>query len=75
MSEGAGDAVSVAADIAERTGVRARPTILGHAQRAAPPTHEDVALGVAAGRAAADALARGESVLITLPDAHAAPLA
>jgi 6-phosphofructokinase 1 len=74
MSEGAGDAVSVAARITERTGVRARYTILGHAQRAAPPTPRDLALGDAAGRAAAALLARGETGFVTLPDAVTAPL-
>ena len=74
MSEGAGDAVAVAARITERTGVRARYTILGHAQRAAPPTPRDLALGEAAGRAAAALLARGETGFVTLPDAVTAPL-
>jgi 6-phosphofructokinase 1 len=74
MSEGAGDAVSVAAEITARTGVRARYTILGHAQRAAPPSLDDVALGVAAGRAAAAALTDGRGGFVTLPDVRLAAL-
>jgi 6-phosphofructokinase 1 len=74
MSEGAGDAVSVGARITQLTGVRARYTILGHAQRAAPPTPRDLALGEAAGRAAAALLARGETGFVTLPGAVTAPL-
>jgi 6-phosphofructokinase 1 len=74
MSEGAGDAVSVGARITAATGIRARYTILGHAQRAAPPTARDLALGDAAGRAAAALLAAGETGFVTLPDVVRAPL-
>jgi 6-phosphofructokinase 1 len=70
MSEGAGDAVSVSARITELTGIRARYTILGHAQRASPPTLRDLAMGEAAGRAAAALLARGETGFVTLPQAR-----
>src|SRR4051812_34885963 len=52
MSEAVGDAVSVAAALAESAGVRVHPTILGHAQRAATPSELDLALGRAAGRSA-----------------------
>jgi 6-phosphofructokinase 1 len=74
MSEGAGDAVSVGARITAATGIRARYTILGHAQRASPPTARDLALGDAAGRAAAALLARGETGFVTLPGVTVAPL-
>ena len=66
MSEAAGDAVRVAEALAPRTGLRVHPTIVGHAQRAATPTPLDLALGEAAGRAAVDALLRGESTLVAL---------
>jgi 6-phosphofructokinase 1 len=64
LSEGAGNAVEVAADLALRSGVRVHPTILGHAQRAAAPTALDRRLGLAGGRAAAELLAAGHSVFV-----------
>jgi 6-phosphofructokinase 1 len=66
MSEAVGDAVAVAAALAQRAGVRVHPTILGHAQRAATPTERDLAMGRAAGRAAVDALAEGRSAFVAL---------
>jgi 6-phosphofructokinase/myo-inositol catabolism protein IolC len=66
MSEAVGDAVRVAETLATRSGLRVHPTILGHAQRAATPSPLDRALGQAAGRAAAGALAAGESTFVGL---------
>jgi 6-phosphofructokinase len=66
MSEAVGDAVRVAEALAERSGLRVHPTILGHAQRAATPSALDRALGLAAGRAAVSALAAGESTFVGL---------
>ena len=66
MSEAAGDAVRVSEALRERAQIRVHPTILGHAQRAATPSAVDLALGEAAGRAAVDALLRGESAFIGL---------
>lgn len=66
MSEAVGDAVSIAAELAERTGIRVHPSILGHAQRAATPSPRDRAVGDAAGRSAVDALAGGRSVVMTV---------
>ena len=68
MSEAVGDAVRIGEELAARSGVRVHPTILGHAQRAAPPSAHDLATGHAAGRAAADALANGRSTFIGLDD-------
>ena len=66
MSEAAGDAVRVSEALRERAQIRVHPTILGHAQRAATPSAVDLALGDAAGRAAVDALLRGESTFVGL---------
>jgi 6-phosphofructokinase 1 len=66
MSEAVGDAVRIGEALADRAGIRVHPTILGHAQRAATPSAHDRALGQAAGRAAVDALSRGESRFIAL---------
>jgi 6-phosphofructokinase 1 len=66
MSEAAGDAVRVAEALRERVPLRVHPTILGHAQRAATPSPLDLALGETAGRAAVDALLRGESTFLAL---------
>jgi 6-phosphofructokinase 1 len=66
MSEAVGDAVSVAATLAEHAGLRVHPTILGHAQRAATPSARDRALAEAAGRAAVESLADGRSAFIGL---------
>jgi 6-phosphofructokinase 1 len=66
MSEAVGDAVRIAAALAEAAGIRVHPTILGHAQRAAKPSALDRALGLAAGRAAVQAVARGASAAIRL---------
>ena len=74
MSEAVGDAVSIAAELAEHAGIRVHPTILGHAQRAATPSPFDRAAGEAAGRAAVDTLAAGRSAFITVStDGAAAP--
>jgi 6-phosphofructokinase 1 len=66
MGEGAGNAVAVAEDLSNRSGMRVHFTILGHSQRGAVPTAVDRTLGRAAGAAAVDAAARGRSGLITL---------
>jgi 6-phosphofructokinase 1 len=66
MSEAVGDAVRISEALADRAGIRVHPTILGHAQRAATPSAHDLALGQAAGRAAVEALSRGESRFIAL---------
>jgi 6-phosphofructokinase 1 len=66
MSEAVGDAVRTAEALAAAAGIRVHPTILGHAQRAAPPSAFDRALGRAAGRAAVDAAARGASASVRL---------
>lgn len=66
MSEAIGDAVTVAAALAEHAGMRVHPTILGHAQRAAPPSPFDQAAGRAAGVAAVDVLAEGASAMVAL---------
>jgi 6-phosphofructokinase 1 len=66
MSEAVGDAVRTAEALAAAAGIRVHPTILGHAQRAAPPSALDQRLGLAAGRAAVDAAARGASVSVRL---------
>jgi 6-phosphofructokinase 1 len=67
MCEGAGNAVAMADDLSNRSGVRVHFTILGHSQRGAVPTAMDRTLGRAAGSAAVDALAAGRSGLVTLP--------
>ncbi len=75
VSEAAADAVTVARELARRSGLRVHPTILGHAQRAATPTAADRALGLAAGRAAVSALVRGDSTFTDLrPDGTAVPI-
>jgi 6-phosphofructokinase 1 len=66
LAEGAGNAVEVGARLAELLGRRVRPTILGHAQRAAPVTEVDRSLGLAAGRLAAGALLAGRSGYVSL---------
>ncbi len=66
LSEAAGDAVGVAAELARHGGIRVHPTILGHAQRAATPSPRDRAAGEAAGEAAIDALDGGRSVFIAV---------
>jgi 6-phosphofructokinase len=66
MSEAVGDAVRIGEELAERSGVRVHPTILGHAQRASAPTAHDRAMGLNAGRAAVEALANGHSTFISL---------
>lgn len=74
MSEAAGDAVRVSEALRGRAQIRVHPTILGHAQRAATPSALDLALGEAAGRAAVDALLRGESTFVGLEaDGSVAP--
>ena len=75
MSEAVGDAVRDRRGARARAGLRVHPTILGHAQRAATPSALDRALGQAAGRAAVDALAAGESCFIGLAaDGAVAPV-
>jgi 6-phosphofructokinase 1 len=66
MCEGAGNAVAMADDLGNRSGVRMHFTILGHSQRGAVPTAIDRTLGRAAGSAAVDASAAGRSGLVTL---------
>jgi 6-phosphofructokinase 1 len=66
MGEGAGNAVAMAKELGDRSGVRMHVTILGHSQRGAVPSAMDRALGRAAGSAAVDALAAGRSGLVTL---------
>lgn len=66
MCEGAGNAVAMADDLSNRSGVRVHFTILGHSQRGAVPTAIDRTLGRAAGSAAVDASAAGRSGLVTL---------
>jgi len=66
MCEGAGNAVALADDLGNRSGMRVHVTILGHSQRGVTPTAIDRTLGRAAGSAAVDALAAGRSGLVTL---------
>jgi len=66
MCEGAGNAVAMADDLSNRSGVRMHSTILGHSQRGAVPTAIDRTLGRIAGSEAVDALAAGRSGLLTL---------
>jgi 6-phosphofructokinase 1 len=66
LGEGAGDAVRIAETLAEQAGIRVRPTILGHAQRAADPTAHDVLLASRAGRVAIEQLRAHSSALIRL---------
>jgi 6-phosphofructokinase 1 len=66
MSEAVGDAVRIAEALAAAAGIRVHPTILGHAQRAATPSALDRGLGLAAGRAAVEAVARGAPAAIRL---------
>jgi 6-phosphofructokinase 1 len=66
MSEAVGDAVRMAEALAAAAGIRVHPTILGHAQRAATPSALDRGLGLAAGRAAVEAVTRGASAAIRL---------
>ena len=42
LAEGAADPLEMAARLGELSGLRVHPTILGHAQRAAPPTALDL---------------------------------
>ncbi len=73
MSEGVGDAVTFAARLADLCGFRIRPTILGHAQRAAPPTPSDRMLAQNAGAAAVDEILAGRASIIQLrPTARSA---
>ena len=59
LAEGAADPLEIAARLGELSGLRVHPTILGHAQRAAPPTALDLRSGRLAGQAAVAALAEG----------------
>ncbi len=77
MSEAVGDAVRIGEDLARRAGVRVRPTILGHAQRAARPSPLDLALGRVAAGVAVEELAEGRSCFVHLTvdgTASASPL-
>lgn len=74
MGEGAGNAVAMADELGNHSGVRMHVTILGHSQRGAAPTAVDRALGRAAGSAAVEALAAGRSGLVTLLASTAAGL-
>jgi 6-phosphofructokinase/myo-inositol catabolism protein IolC len=77
MSEAVGDAVRVSEDLGRRAGIRVHPTILGHAQRAAPPSERDLAMGREAARVAVYELAEGRSCFVSLADdgsASASPL-
>ncbi len=49
VSEGVGDAVRLAEQLAALAGIRIHPTILGHTQRAATPTRFDISAGAEAG--------------------------
>jgi 6-phosphofructokinase 1 len=66
MSESVGDGVTVAAELARRSGVRVHPTVLGHAQRAATLTARDRRLATHAARAAVEQLTKAQSGFITL---------
>jgi 6-phosphofructokinase 1 len=66
MSEAVGDAVRIAEALAAAAGIRVHPTILGHTQRAATPSALDRTLGLAAGRAAVEAVAGGASAAIRI---------
>jgi len=55
----------VKAEIEERTGFDTRVTVLGHVQRGGSPVPADRILGSRFGVAAIDALARGESNVMT----------
>ena len=66
IAEGTADPFELAGRLGALSGLRVHPTILGHAQRAAPPTDLDRRLGRLAGRAAVAALAEGRSVYVTL---------
>lgn len=66
LGEGAGDAVSVAAALGARSGLRVHPTILGHGQRAARPVAADLALAARGGQAAVELLRAGGSGLVAL---------
>lgn len=72
MSEAVGDAVRIGEALARQAGIRVHPTILGHAQRAASPSARDRHLGLAAGSAAVDELARGRSSFVSLTSAGVA---
>jgi 6-phosphofructokinase 1 len=66
VSEAVGNTVALARELSARSGVRVHPSILGHAQRGAPPSPLDVAVGQAAGRAAIDAVLDGSSAFLSL---------
>jgi 6-phosphofructokinase 1 len=66
LCEGATNAVALAQSIEPFSRLRVRPTILGHAQRAATPTEFDRTLGFLAGAAAASELAAGRSSFVGL---------
>jgi 6-phosphofructokinase 1 len=75
MPEGTGNAVDVAATLQHHAGVRVHPTILGHAQRAAPLTDRDIALALDAGRAAAHVLLQQRGGFIALNGGQAQAMA
>jgi 6-phosphofructokinase 1 len=61
MTEGCGEAGTIARQLGELMGARVRPEVLGHSQRAAHPTARDRRLGLACGRSAVSALLAGTS--------------
>jgi 6-phosphofructokinase 1 len=66
MPEAIGNAVELSAKLQERSGIHVHPTILGHAQRAAPVTEADLRLAAGAGEAALAAVLGGESAFVAL---------
>lgn len=66
VAEGAGDAVRLAEALEHLVGVRIRPTILGHTQRAAPPSDFDRRIAHAAGRISVNEASAGRSCLLWL---------
>ena len=74
MSEAVGDAVRIGEELAARAGIRVHPTILGHAQRAAPPVGARPRDGPRGGPRRRDALANGRSSFVGLDDdGHVTP--
>ncbi|MBU1868853.1 MAG: 6-phosphofructokinase [Candidatus Omnitrophica bacterium] len=61
VAEGSGNAPDIAKQINEITGLETRPVVLGHIQRGGRPTAISRDLALHLGRAAVDALIRGDS--------------
>jgi len=59
VAEGAAHATDIAKQIEEKTGITARPTILGHVQRGGRPTTQDRIMATAMGYKAVELLAQG----------------